>query len=56
MTGVQIVFSDLDFGVCILYENVPIDTFNILFKSTQNKQQHGTKISCTRVRKKGMMI
>ena len=41
-------FSDLD----IFQENVPIETFNISFESTQNKQQHGTKITCTEVRKK----
>ena len=25
-------------------ENVPIETFHIIFESTQNKQQYGTKI------------
>ena len=33
-------------------ENVPIETFNISFESTQNKQHYGTKITCTEVRKK----
>ena len=28
-------------------ENVPIETFNITFESTQSKQQYGTKITCT---------
>ena len=26
-------------------KNVPIETFNISFESTQNKQQYGTKIT-----------
>ena len=43
-------FSDLDVGACIFYENVPIETFNISFESTQNKQQYDTKITCTEVR------
>ena len=30
---------------CIFYENVPVETFNILFESTQNKQQYGTNIT-----------
>ncbi len=33
--------SDLDVGACIFYENMPIETFNISFESTQNKQQYG---------------
>ena len=43
---------DLDVGECIIKENVPIETFNISFESTQNMQQYGTKIACTEVRKK----
>ena len=27
---------------------LPIETFNISFESTQNKQQYGTKITCTK--------
>ena len=30
---------------------MPIATINISFESTQNKQQYGTKITCTEVRK-----
>ena len=29
---------------------MPIETFNISFESTQNKQQYGAKITCTEVR------
>ena len=29
---------------------MPIETFNISFEGTQNKQQYGTKITCTKVR------
>ena len=42
-------FSDLDLGTCIFKENVPIETFNISFESTQNKQQYGTNITPTEV-------
>ena len=45
-------FSDLDVGACIFQENVPIDTFNISFGSTPNKQQYATKITCTKVKKR----
>ena len=48
--GVQFFFSDLDVGTCIFYENVPIETFNISIESTQNQQQYGTKITCTKAR------
>ena len=47
---------DLDVGACILLENVPIETFNISFESTQNKQQYGTKITCTEARTKVMVV
>ena len=30
---------------------MPIETFNISLESTQNKEQYGTKITCTEVRK-----
>ena len=30
-------FSDLDVGACIVYEYVPIETFNTSFESTQSK-------------------
>ena len=43
-------FSDLDVGACIFQENVPIEISNISIESTQNKQQYGTKITCTEVR------
>ena len=33
-----------------------METFNISVECTQNKQQHGTKIACTQVRKKVMVI
>ena len=33
-----------------------IETFKISFESTQNNQQYGTKITCTEVRKKIMVI
>ena len=29
---------------------MPIETFNISFESTLNKQQYGTKIICTKIR------
>ena len=32
------------------------ETLNILFGSTQNKQQCGTKITCTEVRRKKIII
>ena len=38
-------------GGCLFKENEPVETSNILFESTQNKQQHGTKITSTEVRK-----
>ena len=38
--------SDLDVGTCTFYENMPIETFNISFG---NKQQYGTKITCTEI-------
>ncbi len=31
---------------------MPIETFNILFENTQNKQQYGTNITCIEVRLK----
>ena len=34
---------------------MPIETFNISFKNTQNKQQYGTKITCTEGREKKVM-
>ena len=43
-------FSNLNVGGCIFYENVPIETFNISFESTHNKQQYGTKITAQEVR------
>ena len=33
-----------------------IETFNVSFESTQNKQQDGTKITFTVIRKKVVMI
>ena len=30
-------------------KNVPIETFNISFESTQNRQQYGSKITCNEV-------
>ena len=33
-------------------ENVPIVIFNISFEGIQNKQQYGSKTTCTEVRKK----
>ena len=33
-----------------LLRNVPIETFNILFQSTFNKQQYGSQITCIEVR------
>ena len=33
-------------------ENVPLERFNIPIESTQNKQQYGTKMSCTEERGK----
>ena len=32
---------------------MPIEIFNILFENTQNKQQYGTKITCTEVGERG---
>ena len=32
---------------------MPIEIFNISFENTQNKQQYGTKITCTEVITKG---
>ena len=34
--GVQSFFNDLDIGACIFYENVPIETFSIIFECTMN--------------------
>ena len=31
------------------------EKFNILFESTQNKQQYGTRVTCTEVRKRKVM-
>ena len=47
---VCIIFNNLDVCACTFKENVPIETFHILFESTQNKLQYGTKITCTEVR------
>ena len=44
------IFSGLDVGSCIFKENVPIETFNVLFESIQNTQQYGATITCTEVR------
>ena len=44
-------YSALDVGACIFKENVPKETFNISFESTQNKQHYGTQITCTDVHK-----
>ena len=41
----QIFLSNHGDSACIFKENVPIETFNITFDSTQNKQQYGTKIT-----------
>ena len=46
------VCSDLEVGVCIFKENVPIEAFNISVESTQNRQQHGAKDICSEVSKK----
>ena len=46
-------FSDLDGTCMVLYENMPIETYNISFESTQNKQQYGTKIIYTKVKWEG---
>ena len=56
--GCRVVFffSDFKDGACIFKENVPIETFNVLFESTQNKQQYGTKITYTEVRGKVKVI
>ena len=32
---------------------MPIETFNISFESTRNKQQYGSKITSTELKKKG---
>ena len=47
---------NLDVGACIFKENLPIETFNILFEKQQNKRQKDTKITYTDVRKKVMVI
>ena len=39
----QISLSGHDVGACIFQENVPIETFNTSFESTQKKQQHAIK-------------
>ena len=49
------IFECLDVGGCIFIEK--IDTFNISFKSTQNKLHYDTNITCIKVREgKGMGI
>ena len=35
-----------------MFVHVPIETFSILFESTQNMQQYGTKFTCTEVMEK----
>ena len=45
-------FSDLDVAACVFKENGPIETFDVAFESSQNKQQYGTKITGTEVREK----
>ena len=47
--GCRFIFSDLDVGAHIFLENVPIEILNKSFESTQNKQQDGTKTTCTEV-------
>ena len=36
--------------------NVPTETFNIAFQTTQNKQQYGTEITCIEVSLKKIML
>ena len=43
-------FNDLDVGHLASKKKVPIETFNVSFESTKNKQQYGAKITCTEVR------
>ena len=49
-------FSNLDVGHVSYKKNVPIETFNILFESTQNEQQYSNKFSCTEVRERSMVM
>ena len=35
---------------------MPIETFNISFESTRNKQQYGTNITSTEVNKKDVAV
>ena len=51
---VQLLFYYV--GTNIFSENVPIETFNISFESTRNQQQYGTKITCTDIRKEGVVM
>ena len=44
-------FSDLDVGACIFKDIVPIETFNVSFENTQNKQPCGTKTTWTEIEK-----
>ena len=40
----------------LIQENVLVDTFNISFESTQNKQEYGTQMTFTEVRKKFVVV
>ena len=50
------LFQTWGVGASICFENVCIETIDISFESTQNKQQYGAKMICTEVRKKGIAI
>ena len=52
MTVSNLGCSGRDVGARIFKEISPVETFNISFESTQNKQHYVTKITGTEVRKK----
>ena len=46
------LFVEILMWCMYLLRNVSIETFIISFEATQNKQQYGTKITCTELGKK----
>ena len=48
-------FFDLDL-VHVFSKKITYKIFNISFESTQNKQQYGTKITCTERGQKKVMV
>ena len=49
-------FSDLGVGAYTFKENESTEKFNMSLESIQNKQQYGSKITCTDISKKKVIV